>query len=120
MHGNVAEWTLDRYDPAFYGQFSPDEGTIFPLCVPNGDEYPRVARGGSWMDDPEFLRSAARLSSTPDWKIQDPQLPQSRWYLTDAKFLGFRVVRPLTPPTDEEIRKYVLYPDTPKGLESRK
>ena len=29
------------------------------------------------------------------WKAQDPQLPKSIWYLTDAQFLGFRVVRPL-------------------------
>jgi hypothetical protein len=46
-------------------------------------------------------------------------LPQSRWYLTDATFVGFRVIRPFTPNTAEDIQKYVLYPDTPKGLESR-
>ena len=27
--------------------------------------------------------------------MQDPQIPQSIWYLTDANFVGFRVVRPL-------------------------
>jgi len=119
IHGNVAEWTLDRYDPTFYSQFSTSEPAVFPVCLPNGDEYPRVARGGSWQDDPELLRSAARLASSEDWKIQDPQLPQSKWYLTDAKFLGFRVVRPLTPPTAEEIKEFVLAPDVPKGLENR-
>lgn len=119
MHGNVAEWTLDRYEPDFYAKFSTSEAAIFPICLPNGDEYPRVARGGSWQDDPEQLRSASRLASTPDWKIQDPQLPQSKWYLTDAQFLGFRVVRPLVRPSEEEIQKYVLYPDVPKGLENR-
>jgi formylglycine-generating enzyme required for sulfatase activity len=119
MHGNVAEWTLDRYEPDFYSKFSTTEPAIFPVCIPNGDEYPRVARGGSWQDDPEQLRSAARLASSEDWKIQDPQLPQSKWYLTDAQFLGFRVVRPLTPPTEDEIKKFVIAPDVPKGLESR-
>jgi hypothetical protein len=71
------------------------------------------------MDDPDLLRSAARVSSTPDWKIQDPQLPQSKWYLTDAQFVGFRVVRPLQRPNEDEIKKYILYPDVPKGLENR-
>ena len=42
-----------------------------------------------------MLRSAARDFSKPEWKIQDPQLPKSRWYHTDARFVGFRVVRPL-------------------------
>jgi formylglycine-generating enzyme required for sulfatase activity len=119
MHGNVAEWVLDRYDANFYSQFSTDEPAIFPVSVPDGEEYPRVVRGGSWYDDPDLLRSAARVSSTSDWKIQDPQLPQSKWYLTDAQFVGFRVVRPLNPPTEDEIKKYVLYPDVPKGLEGR-
>jgi formylglycine-generating enzyme required for sulfatase activity len=73
-------------------------------------------RGGSWFDDPERLRSAAREKSDRTWKIQDPQLPQSMWYFTDAVFVGFRVVRPLRPPTDEEIQKYVLYPDVPEEL----
>ncbi len=119
MHGNVAEWVLDRYEPDFYTKFEPDQTAIFPVCLPNGDEYPRVVRGGSWYDDPPLLRSAARMASTPDWKIQDPQLPQSKWYLTDATFVGFRVVRPLNPPAEAEIKKFVLYPDVPKGLEGR-
>ncbi|MCA9086999.1 MAG: formylglycine-generating enzyme family protein, partial [Planctomycetaceae bacterium] len=111
MHGNVAEWVLDRYDPMFYAQFNTDKAAIFPYCLPTGEEYPRVVRGGSWYDDPPLLRSAARVGSTPDWKIQDPQLPQSVWYLTDADFVGFRVVRPLTPPSKETIEKLILYPD---------
>jgi formylglycine-generating enzyme required for sulfatase activity len=116
MHGNVAEWVLDRYDPKFYEQAPRDKAAIFPLCLPKGAEYPRVVRGGSWSDDPEALRSAAREHSTPDWKIQDPQLPQSIWYLTDADFVGFRVIRPLNPPSKEEIQKYILYPDIPEEL----
>ncbi|WP_437227103.1 formylglycine-generating enzyme family protein [Planctomicrobium sp. SH661] len=116
MHGNVAEWVLDRYDPTFYQQAPKDAAAVAPYCVPNGEEYPRIVRGGSWNDDPEELRSAARTASTPDWKIQDPQLPQSIWYLTDAHFVGFRVVRPLVPPTKEEIKDLVLYPDIPENL----
>ena len=38
--------------------------------------------------------------------MQDPQLPKSIWYLTDAQFLGFRIVRPLSVPSPEEMQKY--------------
>lgn len=119
MHGNVAEWVLDRYDEKFYSQVAKDPVAVFPLSIPNGEEYPRVVRGGSWNDDPDLLRSAARMPSTPDWKIQDPQLPKSIWYLTDAQFVGFRVVRPLVPPTKEQIEKDVLGPDVPTALLER-
>ena len=57
-------------------------------------------------DTPDKLRSSARRGSDPTWKIQDPQLPKSIWYLTDAQFLGFRVVRPLRVPLAEECSKY--------------
>ena len=38
--------------------------------------------------------------------MQDPQLPKSIWYHTDAKFVGFRVVRPLLEPPLEERARY--------------
>ena len=99
MHGNVAEWVLDQYIPDYYGQFagkvSKNDWAI-PTKI-----YPLAVRGGSWDDDPPALRSAARRGSNKDWKQQDPQLPQSIWYFTDALFLGFRVVRPLEPPSAE-------------------
>ncbi len=92
MHGNVAEWTLDAHDAAFYKQFE-GKSVKNPLAVPK-KLYPQVARGGSWDDEADRLRSAARRPSNRDWKQQDPQIPQSIWYFTDAQFLGFRVVRP--------------------------
>ncbi len=72
-----------------------------PLEIPLV-EYPRVVRGGSWQDDPALLRSAARVGSNEDWKQQDPQIPQSIWYFTDALHVGFRIVRPLAAPSQEE------------------
>src|SRR5579863_5440557 len=98
MLGNVAEWCLDQYDKNAY---QPRAGTtssialISPVVLPTEKKYPNVARGGSWDDDPDRLRCAARLASDPDWSQQDPQRPQSIWWHTDATFLGFRVVRPL-------------------------
>jgi formylglycine-generating enzyme required for sulfatase activity len=95
MHGNVAEWCLDRYAPGTYSAFAKLGTAKGPVVLPTPAEYPYVARGGSWDDDPEKLRSAARVASNPEWSVQDPQRPQSIWWHTDATFVGFRLVRPL-------------------------
>jgi len=106
MHGNVSEWVVDQYVVDGYKQFA-GKTTKNPL-IPATTEYSRVVRGGSWAEDPPALRSAARRASTNKWKEQDPQIPQSIWYLTDAKFVGFRVVRPLRTPSPDEAKKYDL------------
>ncbi|MEX0649356.1 MAG: SUMF1/EgtB/PvdO family nonheme iron enzyme [Balneolaceae bacterium] len=106
MHGNVAEWTMDQYDEDYYSEF---EGITAdnPWLRPN-ELYPRSVRGGSWKDDPERLRCAARRGSVSRWKQRDPQLPKSLWWLTDAEFVGFRLVRPETTPSKEEMEQYWL------------
>lgn len=111
MHGNVAEWVLDQYIPDRYSQFSKKAlvNQYELLAVPT-ILYPRVVRGGSWDDDPDALRSAARVASEAEWKIRDPQIPKSIWYLTDALHVGFRVVRPLRVPSAEERVKLQLEP----------
>jgi len=103
MHGNVAEWCLDQYTPN-YEQFV--SGAVVDPWVRATKPYPHAVRGGSWDDPPEKLRSAARRASDKSWKMQDPQLPKSIWYHTDAQFLGFRMVRPLKVPPAEEMIKY--------------
>ena len=109
MHGNVAEWTLDHYIPTVYGQRIA--GVSNPL--EEGQKvYPKTVRGGSWMDSPNRLRSAARRPSTKKWKKRDPQIPKSKWWHTDAPFVGFRVVRPLKTPSEEEQKKYWKYEST--------
>ncbi len=92
MHGNVSEWVLDGYDPRAYAKW-PEGVLRNPFTAPKG-EYPRSVRGGSWMDEPAALRSAARRGSDSSWKMLDPQIPQSRWYHTSAPFVGFRILRP--------------------------
>jgi formylglycine-generating enzyme required for sulfatase activity len=105
IHGNVVEWTLDQYDADW---FKKNAGkTLEDPWNRALKAYPHSVRGGSWDDeDATRLRSAARRASDKAWKIQDPQLPKSIWYHTDAQFLGMRVVRPLKVPTPEEMQKY--------------
>lgn len=103
MHGNVVEWCLDQYVEDAYQQFVG--GIVENPWIKATEPYPHVARGGSWDDDPAALRSAARRGSNPSWKMQDPQLPKSIWYHTDAQFLGFRIVRPLKVAPPEDLTK---------------
>ncbi len=99
MIGNVAEWTLDQYDAKRYATLSASlaskKSLVEPVLLPGAARYPHVVRGGSFDDDPEKLRSAARRFSKPEWSRRDPQQPQSIWWHTDAIFVGFRIVQPL-------------------------
>lgn len=99
MHGNVAEWVLDQYDEAGYEGLT--DQTIDPLAIPK-TLYPRSVRGGGWNQFPEDLRSAARQGSSEEWIKQDPQIPKSIWYLTDAQHVGLRIVRPFQEPNETE------------------
>jgi formylglycine-generating enzyme required for sulfatase activity len=96
MLGNVMEWTLDQYAPY----------TAAPAQNPwvkSTESYPHAVRGGSWNDPETRIGCTIRVASDASWKKQDPQLPKSIWYMTDAQWLGFRLVRPATLPTVEEM-----------------
>ncbi len=54
MHGNVCEWTADRY-----GEYDPTR-FVDPTGPASGAE--RVARGGSWRSPAENCRSASRFN----------------------------------------------------------
>jgi formylglycine-generating enzyme required for sulfatase activity len=96
MLGNVMEWTLDQYAP-----YTPTAAEN--PWVKSTESYPHAVRGGSWDDDGSKLTCTARVASDASWKKQDPQLPKSLWYMTDAQWLGFRLVRPAKLPTAEEM-----------------
>jgi len=68
LFGNVAEWV------------TTDDGR-------------RVARGGSYVDAPAAVGPHARAVQDASWNERDPQIPKSRWWLSDAPFIGFRIVR---------------------------
>jgi len=84
MHGNVAEWCQDVYDPGFY-KASPEKNPRGPA---DGNEY--VLRGGSWKSPADALRSAYRIGENPGFS--DACLAR------DA--IGFRCVRKPPPSTD--------------------
>jgi formylglycine-generating enzyme required for sulfatase activity len=103
MLGNLSEWTLDQYQADAYTKLAANARD--PL-IPPGSKYPKVVRGGSYLDAAEELRCANRIASDASWNKRDPQIPKSRWWLTDGMFMGFRVVRPEKSPSKEEIEKF--------------
>ena len=103
MLGNLSEWTLDQYLPDAYAKLPANAKD--PL-VPPGSKYPKVVRGGSYLDTAEELRCANRIASDASWNKRDPQIPKSKWWLTDGMFMGFRLVRPEKAPSEAEIEKF--------------
>jgi formylglycine-generating enzyme required for sulfatase activity len=65
LFGNAAEWVT-----------STDDGL--------------VTRGGSFRD---AFGVDARALQNDSWNERDPQLPKSRWWLSDGPFVGFRLAR---------------------------
>ena len=70
MHGNVWEWVQDLYHDRYQG--APANGEAW-----EGNDGPRVLRGGSWYYTPGFLRSAYRNGSVPVYR---------------DLYIGFRIV----------------------------
>ena len=109
MLGNVAEWTLDQYDSLYFKNIGDQP---YDPLIPPGARYPKTVRGGGYKDREAALRCAARNKSDASWNRRDPQIPKSKWWLTDAMAVGFRLVAPLKQPSPEEAEafyaKYIL------------
>lgn len=103
MHGNVGEWCVDQL---VAGGYTRQAGLPQPVPLATAIQWPtklqqRVVRGGSYYDEPERLRSAARRGSEDvAWKEVDPNLPKSPWWYTEdpALGVGMRLVRPFVAP----------------------
>ena len=102
MLGNVMEWTIDHY----YEKRYTDMTEADPMVPANTSRYPKALRGGGFTETSRELRSAKRFNSNPDWNKRDPQIPKSKWWLTEARWVGFRVVRPLQQPSATEINDF--------------
>ncbi len=79
------------------GQKAPDALGLFDLFGNAGEWVTTetgalVIRGGAYRDASSALGPRARATQDPTWNQTDPQLPKSRWWLSDGPFAGFRLV----------------------------
>jgi len=109
--GVQGPWKMDKAQLdkiAWYAGNS--KGMTHPVAkkLPNAfGLYDMLGNVGNWATDLDgqpvlcgnaFLDPASRFSPslrrkwTPKWQEEDPQIPKSRWWLSDAPFAGFRVV----------------------------
>ena len=102
MLGNMTEWTLDHYDATAFEKINNQQLVI----EANNAKYPKTLKGGSFLDSAIELRPSKRFHSDPIWNRRDPQIPKSKWWLTEAKQVGIRLLRPLLQPTEEEIKQF--------------
>lgn len=76
MHGNVWEWCRDWYHARLPGGVDPDISRVTGVANRDGS-FSRVRRGGAFVEDGVFCRSALRLRYEPE-RVSD--------------HIGFRVV----------------------------
>lgn len=65
--GNVSEWVLTG-------------------------EKPPSAMGGSYLDEVENCFPWSEQRYSVSWQVTDPQIPKSRWWMSDCGWVGFRFV----------------------------
>ena len=104
MLGNVCEWTIDHYETKRM-EAMPDKSEN-PMVAPNKSKYPKALKGGGFTEEALQLRCANRFQSEPLWNHRDPQIPKSKWWLTDARAVGFRIICPLEQPNAENANKF--------------
>ena len=102
MLGNVGEWVLDQYVPDYAAAITSNADPM----IPHSSRYPKPLRGGHYLSTAQNASASARIPSEATWNRRDPQIPKSIWWMTDAPFAGFRLVRPLKQPSHEAIIEF--------------
>ncbi len=107
MYGNVAEWVLDQHADTGYDHIEGESVTVEQSYRQPKNVEPRTLRGGGFLAGSEECRSASRKGSDGDWRMSDPNQPQSPWWYTeeDAEPVGFRLVRPLNNQLDRQQKE---------------
>jgi formylglycine-generating enzyme required for sulfatase activity len=100
MLGNVREWVYDFYSPEAYSNAANKSPTVNPRGPTRGKVH--VTRGGDYNSSIEELRCAARAFEEKWWRLGDPQIPKSTWWLPEMDFIGFRIARSF--PKRERLR----------------
>ena len=90
MLGNVWEFCYDYYDPLIYRKY-PSGVINNPFGPRTGEEH--AIRGGAYNYSAKQVRIANRdQTRTIEWLVTDPQIPKSKWWYSDSKNVGFRVI----------------------------
>jgi len=89
MQGNVREWVHDFYSPTAYKEAAAAGVAVNPMGPEEGAVH--VARGGHYDGEAKELRCGARAFEEDWWRMNDPQIPKSKWWLAQMDFIGFRV-----------------------------
>ena len=74
MHGNVWEWVEDIWHESYKG--APADGGPWTDAEGTNSSRIRVIRGGSWDNDPRYLRSANRDRDGPDLPRRRSRVPR--------------------------------------------
>jgi formylglycine-generating enzyme required for sulfatase activity len=95
MWGNVCEWVYDFYSPIAYREAAEQSPTVNPTGPKSGEVH--IARGGAYNSSIDEVRCAARAFEEKWWRMGDPQIPKSKWWLPQMDFIGFRIARYIDP-----------------------